>query len=272
MMEDIIEITGALPGPTSMVIGGVHGNEKCGVQALNKLLPTLKIQKGRVLFAYGNPRAIAQNVRLTEMNLNRAFKNPALYSEKEKATYEYKRAQFLKIYLDQAEALLDVHASFTPDSQRFAICESDSLEMVKYLPFDLVATGFDTLEPGATDGYMNNQKKIGICVECGYLDDPLSTEIAEEAILQFLIARGHLEGSPKIHKQAKINFDFIYFTKTDNFRLTKDFADFEQISTGQLIGTDGAEEIRALQDGVIIFARNRNTKNDEAFLTGKYLK
>lgn len=271
-MENVIELTGPKSGPTSIILAGVHGNEVCGVKAFEQLLPTLTIESGRVLFAYGNPRAIQQNVRFIEMNLNRAFKLEALFSETERETYEYQRAQFLKTYLDQADALLDVHASFTPGSQRFIICEKESMNIAKHLPFDLVASGFDNLEPGGTDGYMNSLSKIGVCIECGYLEDESSTEIAKKSILAFLSVRGYIDSPLKIYTQSQINFDYIYFTKTDNFKLAKQFNDFEKIPAGQLIGFDGEEEIRAKKDGIIIFARNRDKINDEAFLFGEYKK
>ena len=272
MTNDIIELNSLATGPTSIILVGVHGNERCGVEALEKLLPTLRISRGRVLIGYGNPRAIEQDARFTEMNLNRAFKEANLFSEAEKETYEYQRAQFLKPYLDQADALLDIHASFSKKSKRFIICENDAKKIAKYLPCDLVASGFDKLEPGGTDGYMYNRGKIGICVECGCLSDTASTEVAEKAILAFLITRGHIDGQLNASQQSNINFDYLYFTKTNNFKLAKEFDDFEELSSGQLIGLDGLEEIRAPKSGVIIFARDRNLIGDEAFLFGEYIK
>lgn len=272
MKNNIIELIGNLTGPTSIILVGVHGNERCGVEALDTLLPKLAIKNGRVLIAYGNPRAIEQNVRFTDMNLNRAFKDTSLYSKAEQANYEYQRAQFLKPYLNQADVLLDIHASTTPNSQPFIICENNALEIVKYLPFELINSGFDTLHPGGTDSYMNNLGKIGICVECGYLEDPLSVKKAEESILAFLVALGHIDGLPKITKQSRIKFDSIYFTKTNNFRLAKEFKDFEKISKGQLIGTDGLEEVKASSSGIIIFAGNHNSIGSEAFVFGQAIK
>lgn len=272
MFEEITELTGKENGPTSIILTGVHGDERCGVEAMKKLLPTLQILRGRVLVAYGNPRAIEQNVRFTERNLNRMFKSDSLLSDTDKKSYEYQRAQFLKKYLDQADALLDVHASFTPKSRRFAICESNARELIRSLPFDLVVSGFDEVEPGGTDGYMNSKGKIGICAECGFLGDPASTEIAEQCILTFLRLRGHIAGDTKMIPQSYINIYNLYLTKTDAFVLTKPFIDFEEVSSGQLIGMDGKKEVRSPKDSVILFARNRNEKGDEAFLLGEYRK
>lgn len=268
-MEDIKELKGQGESPVSLILAGVHGDEVCGIDAVKSLLPSLSVNKGRVIFAYGNPRAIEKSVRLTEKNLNRMFKPDDALSEEEKASYEYKRAQFLQSYLDQAEVLLDIHASHTPKSQPFIICEPNGFGIAQYLPFDLVVSGFDELEPGGTDSYMNKQGKIGICVECGYLGDPSSTQKAEETILAFLKTRGHLDGNVEVSNQEFIQMDSIYITKTDDFRLSKEFSDFEPVSSGQVIGTDGDTPVVSDEDSIILFARNREAVGEEAFLLGE---
>lgn len=268
MTEDISIITGPMPGPASMVLVGVHGNETCGIEALQSILPNLVLQKGKVFFGYGNPQAIAAGKRFVGANLNRMYKNDSLFSAEEKMSYEYGRAQFLKTYFDQVDALLDVHASFTPESQPFAICEQNSRGIVEYLPVNRVVAGFNEIEPGGTDYYMNTRGKVGICVECGYLGDPKAVEVAQASILNFLKARGHLTNDIVPQEQVHIRMDRLYITKTAQFTLAKDFADFESVSQGQRIGIDGAEEVLAEKDGIILLARNRNQIGDEAFLFG----
>lgn len=270
MYEDIIELVGTEPGPTSMILVGVHGNEKCGIDAVNKLFPSLKIQAGRVLIGYGNPKAIKENVRFTDANLNRLFKSEKMLSEKEKTSYEYSRANFLKSYLNQADALLDIHASLTPESRRFIICEKNAENIVKYLPFSLRVSGFDDVEPGGTDYYMNQLGKIGICVECGYFNDSNSIETAEKTIEDFLVAQGHVAGTSKLYEQSRLQIQGIYLTKSDSFALTRPFKDFEELSENDLVGVDGDSEVRMPIDGSILFARNRNKINEEAFLYGQY--
>jgi succinylglutamate desuccinylase len=269
MFEKIIQLMGERKGPTSIILAGVHGDEKCGVKAFKKILPNLKIEKGRVFFGYGNPKAIKADKRFTEANLNRMFKNDSALSLTEKRSYEYKRAQFLKKYLDQADALLDIHSSFTQNSKPFIICEANAKGIVKYLPVRFVVSGFDKTEPGGTDYYMNHSGKIGICIECGYLGDPKSTEIAGKSILAFLNARGHITNKTSFKKQSHIRIYDLYLSKTNYFALSKPFDDFEKISGGQIIGIDGGEKIRAKKESIILFARNRNQAGDEAFLLGE---
>lgn len=273
MIEEIIELKGENSGPTSIILVGVHGNERCGVEALEQILPSLKIDNGVVFIAYGNPEAIKRNERIFEANLNRMFKPDEALSDKEKKSYEYSRAQFLKKYLNQADALLDVHASFTPESRRFIICEPNSQNITKYLPFDLIVSGFDAIEPGGTDYYMNSIGKMGVCVECGYLGDSVSTQVASESIYSFLKASGNIKsGELKANEQTTIQMTSLYLSKTNNFRLLKQLKDFAELNAGEAIALDGEEEIRAEKDGVILFANDVNEIGAEAYLFGEYKK
>jgi succinylglutamate desuccinylase len=268
-MEKIIEIVGQTDGPTSIILVGVHGDEICGPIALSKILPSLKIERGRVLFGYGNPKAIKARVRYFETNLNRMFKPEKTLSARELDSYEYNRAKFLKKYLDQADALLDIHSSSNPNSQSFIICEENAKDIYKYLSFDLVVSGFDVIEPGGTDYYMNKQGKIGICIECGNSNDPKAISLAEESIQEFLKVRGHISGELKEYPQNLINMYRLYLTKTNSFKLTKNFADFESVYQGQLIGMDGKQPIQADRDGVILFAQSKESIGEEVFLLGE---
>ncbi|OGZ58888.1 MAG: hypothetical protein A3F94_03150 [Candidatus Spechtbacteria bacterium RIFCSPLOWO2_12_FULL_38_22] len=272
MFKEIIKITGKWSGPTSIILAGVHGDEKCGVKALEKIIPNLKIEKGRVFIGYGNPQAIEKTQRFTEVNLNRIFKKDNLLSKSDKKSYEYKRARFLKKYLNQSDALLDIHASHTPMSKPFVICETNAKGIVEYLPVERVVSGFDQIEPGGTDYYMNSIGKIGICIECGFLGDPQSEQIAEESIYAFLKARGHLTNDLIPQEQSYIRMFDLYKTKTNKFILAKLFDDFEGISKGQVIGVDGNQEVKTKKTAVILFARNREKVGEEAFLLGKNKK
>jgi succinylglutamate desuccinylase len=264
MNQEFIELKGNINGPISIIVVGVHGNEACGVFALEELLPTLKINAGTVWFCLGNPLAFDREDRQVDVNLNRLFREEL--TEEEKNSYEFGRMQFLKQYLDRADALLDVHASFTPEAKPFVICEDNAFSVVSHFPVDLVVSGFDEHEPGGTDYYMNKLGKIGICVECGYFGDQQSTANAKKSILAFLQMRGHLPLEQEPREQSKIRIFKLYKTKTANFVLEKQFADFEPLGKGQLIGMDGSEEIRAEKDCQILFALSREERGKEAFL------
>ncbi len=267
-MEEVIEIKGDEDGPISVILAGVHGDELCGLEAFTKIIPNLAIERGKIFFIYGNPRAIEGGIRYTEANLNRMFKPDALLAEKERNSYEYARAQFLKKFLNQAEALLDIHASSNPNSRKFLICEPNSRSITQFLPFDLVVSGFDAVEPGGTDYYMNSIGKVGICTECGYAGHPNATQVASEAIAAFLKARGHVNGEAEAGIQTHLKIYQLYLSKADEFTLSRNFADFEKVAEGELIGIDGNQEVRAVRDSLILFPHNTNKTGSEAFLLG----
>ncbi len=271
-MNKPIVIDSNQSGPTVVILGGVHGNETCGVQALEHL-QDIAIQKGKLILIYGNPLAIDQNVRFVEQNLNRMFCHDEDLSSQLMASYEYRRSREILPYLDGADYSLDLHASFTPESEPFIICEANALNLVQYLPQDRVCYGFTRLEPGGTDGYMNEQGKVGVCIECGYLADPKSTQSAIYSALLFLQALGMLPAVNLVpnKKQFYVEAYELYYTKTDCFRLARSFQDLEVIKANQIIGFDGDEAIISRTDQMILFARERLVVGAEAFLLAKKL-
>ncbi|PIR98178.1 MAG: hypothetical protein COT89_00485 [Candidatus Colwellbacteria bacterium CG10_big_fil_rev_8_21_14_0_10_42_22] len=270
--KDVFLLEGREGGPRSVVLAGVHGDEMPGIEAFERLLPTLEIQRGKVWFIYANPVTMALNRRVFEANLNRMFKSDEEMTKEQRKSYEYERAQFLKPYLEGAEVLLDIHASTTPTGKPkpFVLCEANAKGIIEYLPFNVVVNGFDEVEPGGTDYYMNKIGKIGICVECGFMTDPEASLRAEESILNFLKVRGHMEGEVSMYEQRWARMYTLYLTKVD-FRPAKEFEDFEPVVTGQVLGTDGEEDVTAPRAGFVLFPREREGSGKEAFLFGEWM-
>ncbi|MBP6866152.1 MAG: succinylglutamate desuccinylase/aspartoacylase family protein [Candidatus Pacebacteria bacterium] len=269
-------LKGQKPGPKSVIFAGIHGNEVCGVKAFYEIVPNLRLDSGEVYFVFGNPKAIQKNVRFTEFNINRAFRDAKLYNLKIKKTYEYKRAQYLKKFLNKAETLLDIHSTTNPGSKPFIICEKNANKITPYFTKRFVREvgGFGKIEPGATEDYMNDRGKIGITVECGQHNDPNSINIAEDTLIAFLKAQGHILDKTNTHKSTRPAFvvQSLYLTKTESFTLKKQFVDFSPIKKGAVIGTDGTEIRKSDRDGVIVFAHNCKGIGQEAYILGKKVK
>lgn len=272
--KDIITLDSGKPGKTVTVIAGIHGNEICGLFAFSQIIPKLKITAGKVHFVYGNLRAIERNQRQIDVNLNRIFKPDEELTEEEKKSYEYKEAQRIKKVLDESDALLDLHSSRNKESVPFAIVGAQSVEIAQKMPFTFISTGWDIVEPGGTDDYMNRQKKINICAECGYNLDPAAVDTAKAMILTFLASLGSINKDivPYRGDQTLIHAYYIYHTKTNNFQLAKVFSDFEKVTKGSVIGVDDAVEVRAPEDSYIVFALNRDTVGAEAFVLCKDMR
>ncbi|MBI4919250.1 succinylglutamate desuccinylase/aspartoacylase family protein [archaeon] len=272
-MENIrvIEKTGKESGKTVAVMAGVHGNEVCGINAFNKLIPSLKLDKGKAIFIYANLEAIKQNKRFVECNLNRCFLKKQPRDVKD--TLEGKTAVQIMKRLDQVDALLDVHASNSVDSVPFVIGEKITWEYSKVMPFKIISFNWAEFEKGATDEYMNDQGKAGICIECGYVLDPKGQERAETSILNFLKKAGLIKGDVKETKDQKIfKIVDLYKNKNESFKKARDFADFEYLNKKTLIGYEGKKEVFAEKGSHIIFVRDRQELNQECFVLAKELK
>lgn len=248
--SEVYTVNSGKPGPKLIVMGGVHGNEVCGVQAIQKLKDEISLVCGKVTFIIANKKAIEQNVRFVEENLNRCFGDAG-------TNLERRTAQQLKPLLDECDALLDVHASTTPESQPFLICEPRSAGIANQLGVKTILTNIDAFHSGSTDEYMNKQNKVGICIECGYYKNPTTTRVAIRAIQTFI----KLYGS-----QPLLTTQGLYKNTRDTFLLARGFKDFELVCAGTLIGKDGEKDVVFDRDIRILFARNTTKKNSECFL------
>jgi succinylglutamate desuccinylase len=260
----IIEKYGKLPGKNVVVLAGIHGNESFGVEMLKELIPKLKIVSGKVIFIFANLEAIKQNKRFIEANLNRCFFKKQTPEIAE--TLEGKTAREIMPYLDKAELMLDIHASFTKESKPFIICQPQSFEIAKMLPFEIISWNWDEFEPGSTDYYMNLQNKIGICVECGYMKDPEARKRGKKALMIFLAEAGIINKKriKLIKKYLKI-VD-LYKNKKGIFKKARFFSDFEKLTKKELVGFDGDKKIFADKDDYLLLVTDTNQLGDECFL------
>ncbi len=264
----VIEKKGKFPGKTVVILVGVHGNEVCGPKALDSLLPELQIENGIVFFIYSNLEAIRRNVRLVEANLNRCFLKEQ--PEEIVRSLEGKTAREIIPYLEKADFMLDVHASFTKDSKPFVICRESLIEEARIFDSDLVVCNFDPFEPGSTDYYMNLLNKPGFCFECGYLGDSKTQEIAEKAISSFLIYYGSINSNlekPRMQKALKIKS--LYKNIQGQFKMARYFPDFEQLKERTLIGRDGQKDVYCESGDIVLFVRDMDRIGEECFLVAE---
>lgn len=248
------------PWNTTTIMVWVHGNELSGPAALLEILPTLQITSGKVFLIFANLRALDQNIRQTEKNMNRSFVQNSSWN-----TYEDIRAREIMSFLDQSDYLLDIHNTLnTQNSIPFVI--SEDREVWEVFDVDFVVSGFDTLHPGGSDGYINSLGKKWVCIECGSIYDPRWYAIAKNSITNFLKFTENTDGKNKVFSQKKyLRFDTIYKNTTLDFSFSKNFEDFEFVRKWQKIATDWQKQIFAKENGYILFPYLPTKIHDEIF-------
>lgn len=267
--SDVITIAGSEPGPAVAIFAGVHGNERAGVYALQQLLPALSITKGTLYVAFANPPAIEANVRMVNKNLNRCF-----YKDNKGTDPEDIRARELMAVLDKCDALLDLHMFYDEKDKPFVICEHNALDLAQKLDVDIISTNWTAVEPGGTDGYMYENGKIGVCVECGPLAKSEEyTDFAIQTIYQFLkhfdMSNKEVTFSTKPKRLVKA-MKAIYKT-SDDFVLTPGLRDFQKLEEGQLLATDKTKTFKAKANECIIFPHYTARVDEEAYILGEEL-
>jgi uncharacterized protein len=229
----IHQFAGLLPGPRLLVSAAVHGNEICGVAAIQRLIAALDggaltLRRGTLsCIPIVNPLAHALGQREGERNLNRNLRPPVVPQD-----FEDRIARQLCRWLADHEVLLDLH-SFQGRGQPFAMLgprnNGGELEPFTHEEAEgrlaaCVGTGrivegwLSTYALGlqrraaktgdgsrraslqqdphygvGTTEYMRSQGGYGITLECGQHDDPAAPEFAYQAILRTLVLLGMLD-------------------------------------------------------------------------------
>ncbi len=269
-------------GPHLLVFGAIHGNETCGPKAIEKIMGQLKsgeleLKKGRVTFVpLCNPRAYKQNVRQTEMNLNRVFKkhgNPQAYEEH--------LANALIPFVDQCDYFLDIH-SFTAEGNPFVIQKNEDKVTDAFAkivgPMTIMFSATDTYKgnsesvDGKTLGYAQSVNKTAVLVECGQHLDPNAPIIAEQAIMNSFIHLS-LVAIPSDHVQPSghlfvLERDMVV-KPANGGELVKAWRHMDMMTKGEVLAFTGDNQpITAPYDGYVLLPKSWAEPGQEWFFLG----
>lgn len=268
---------GASPGPTAVIVGSAHGNERIGVKVLHqlaKLLPQQKIH-GNVYLVLGNPKAYKANKRYIDVDLNRQF--GPVQNVSEKIAYEQKRAQELLPLLQKADYLLDIHSTLKP-SYPFVYSKNtqEHRRLARVLTIDYfvyTAPDFYGQNKGlCIDNFVDHSGGIGITYESGWHLDEGKEESVLQATKKFLktigIAFHALPDNMKKSFETLMVYDQV-IPKTDHFKFTADYANFDDLPAGTLIAMDGKNPVRVKKDSLMIFPKKEIQKGKMACYVAK---
>lgn len=186
------------------MLGGVHGEEKPGVIALERLAAqlqdgSLSLVRGQVtVIPRVNAEAVARGLHFVEENLNRvARRHPA------PATHEQRLADELVSLMAAHDAVLDLHGTQAPTSP-FVFLDDESVPVRRWadaLGADVLLTGWSALYAGSgavtTTECAQALGKRALTVEAGRNDDPAAAEFAFLAAMRTLGHFGLITGKPR---------------------------------------------------------------------------
>lgn len=277
-----------VPGPRLLVLGAIHGDEKCGTAGINRIIPEIergdiKLKCGQVTFVpVCNPRAYAKNVRYIDRNLNRDMvraRNPKIY--------EAKLSNILVPMIEACDVLLDIH-SYHAGGPAFTVLNEGSPRYVNFA----AALGSSWIISGWTKAYLASAPKggtrsktehigttecayengaIDVALECGQHLDPKAPQIAYDGIrraMAYLKMADFPDLKPLSMPQRAELKEVVYSDGKGTF--ARPWRHLDIARAGELIATRGnGSVLKAKKDSTIILPRVDAPRGDEWFYLGE---
>jgi predicted deacylase len=260
------------PGPHVLVNALTHGNEFCGMVAATHLLDGgIRPAIGTLTVSFANVQAYESfdpdqpfNSRQLVHNLNRVFSSEWLEGSEDSP--ELRRARELRPVLAAADHILDLHSTSQP-VQPFWVYPAFERNAAAALAIGrpdvhlVMPNGLGSGTPVIQHGRHGEAGGAGVALvaECGQHFLQATSDLAVEVTLDFLAHFGLLERERRPARARQRRFELLQtlLVRTAEFRFVRPVVGFEEFAKGELIATDGADEIRAPCDRCTIFMPTR---------------
>lgn len=271
------------PGPHVLVNALTHGNEVCGMVAATHLLDNgVRPKIGALTVSFANVAAYESFDREKPFasrqlvhNLNRIWSPEWLDGTQDSP--ELRRARELRPVVAAADHILDIHSTaqvvapfwvypgFARNAAAALAIGAPDIHLV-------MPKGLNTGTPLIQHGRHGREEGEGVALvaECGQHFMQSSADMAIGVTMRFLAHFGLVE-SEAAPKAPPRRFELLArpLIKTESFHFVRPLAGLETFAKGELIATDGPEEIRALCDDCTVFmpARTPIVGREAVYLT-----
>jgi len=294
----IASIRGSLPGPTLLILGGIHGNEPAGVLAADRVVPRIQERsadlRGEVVFLRGNTRALQRNVRYIDADLNRQWRaDIARASESEKCiplgiSEHVEQSQLLTALMEAISRaqgdvyFLDLHTT-SAQGKPFATV-GDTLRNRRFAQsFPLTSVlGLEEQIDGTLLGYINHLGAITMGFEAGQHEAMSSIDHHEAVIWNATVVTGNFRREDVLdldywqgvlrragggRRVVEVRYRHAIVPE-DDFQMEPGFKNFQTVRRGQVLARDRSGEIAARETGVILMPLYQ-TQGDDGFFLGR---
>ena len=261
------------PGPHLLVNALTHGNEFCGMVAATQLLDSgVRPRLGTLTISFANVAAYESfdpqrpfESRQLVHNLNRVWSSAWLDGPEDSP--ELRRARELRPVVAAADHVLDIHST-SQDVQPFWVYQHQPRHGAAAQAIGrpsvhlLMPKGLGSGTPLIQHGRLGEVDHSGVAmvVECGQHFKRASSElaivVAQDFIAHFGLIAARESRQPPVPARR---FELLqtWVVKTPAFRFARPVVGFETFAQGELIATDGDEEIRALCEQCTILMPTR---------------
>jgi predicted deacylase len=255
------------PGPHVLINALTHGNEFCGMTVVTHLLDSnVRPLIGTLTLSFANVEAYESfdpakpfDSRQIVHNMNRIWSTELLDGSEDSP--ELRRARAMREVVQAADHLLDIHST-AQDVEPFwvypaferngQVALSVGVPQIHLVMPNGLGSGTPLIQYGA---FGTPQHHGGaMVVECGQHFKTASGEVALASTLGFLAHFGLIVPPPAAQRMPAKRFELLQtcMITSPDFQFVKPVKGFEVFAHGELIATQGGQEIRALCDDCTI--------------------
>ena len=288
-------VKGVNKTPTVICIGGIHGNERAGVLALNSIFK--KIEKDKIPFLgnfygiSGNINGLQKNIRFEDVDLNRIWSTESIqvingsdekiYKESIEQQEIYKQIKEI-VNTDKGPFyFIDLHTTSSDTSPFITI--SDSLNNRNFSSNFLIPTvlGIEEYLDGPLLTFINEFGHIALGFEAGQHYKDSSVDNCEAFIWLALKASGcvdklnYYQRILSMHKEKQEFYEINYkyeITKNEQFEMLYGFSNFESVVKDQELAISNSKKIRASHSGKIFMPLYQKQGDDGFFIISRLSK
>lgn len=235
-----------------LFIGGTHGNESIGVEALKEVEAVLDRSTYNYDWTVGNPNALEAGVRFTDTDLNRSA--PGSPSS---PSYEERRAAEIIELSKGYDAVIDIHGTVA-DCGLVTIIPyptTENIALAKTIP--LARNVIWYAEESAVSGPITQHTKCpAIEIECGPKDDSAVKEQLKVVLGKILLAN---TDSPETNSVEQEFYEVYGFEEGD---WDESYQDFQPVT----LGSEGFYPFLSSQYEGIVCYKMRKVKPEDATL------
>jgi len=293
--REIGRVRGERPGPTLLVVAGVHGNEPAGIVAARRVIDGLargnEGVQGEFVALAGNLGALHLGRRFQVKDLNRQWSETRVAAlreqppEQDDAEDAEQRGLLGAIEAELGRArgeafLVDLHTT-SAAGYPFVVF-GDTLRQRRFaMSFGLsVILGLEEQVDGVLSDYMTRRGCTTVAVEGGQHDDPRTIDHLEAVLWVALVSaglaqeQGLAEATTARARLTTARGELPHVLEVverhgvvpeDRFVMVPGFTNLAHARRGQLLAHDRDGEIRAPRDGMVILPLYQGQGSDGFF-------
>ena len=294
MSRIIGELGGTKKGPLIILIGGLHGNELKGIEAIERVFNKVKEDnlevRGKIIGLRGNKKAIEKKERYIDYDLNRCWteehiqhlsESHYVFAEDDEVLELNGIFEGLSSYESTKKICVDLHTTSSDNGNFIVVPEITSDDpVINALKLPLILD-LEKHITGTLLKYLTKKGYLAFAFEGGLIGSEVAVELHTAGIWEILLSSGavspdRINGIMQIgtllqtfaaelpHK-LRVRHHY-WITEEDDFRMKPGYLNFQKVKAGEVIARDRNGPIQIPMDGMIFMPLYQRSGNDGFFV------